>query len=330
MMLKRLYGYRSAIAALGLMLMAPAASAQTWPTRPVTMVVPFSAGSASDTVGRIIAARLSELLGQQVIIENVSGAGGMTGTARVANAAPDGSQFVLGSTDIFAMNQSLYKKMPYDAAADFAPVGLVVEQPLVLIARNDLPANSIPELIAYAKANQGKMQYGSSGVGSASHLTCARMNIVMGVDITHVPYRGSGQAMQDLMAGRIDYFCALGAAAVAPIEGKTAKALAVLTRERSPLFPIVPSAHEQGLTDFDTSFWSAFFLPKRTPPEIVDRLQKAASQALDTPATRDRLKNAGSMVVMPERRSPEHLKALVAKEIAQWAEIIKTSGVSLD
>ena len=234
------------------MLATSAAVAQNWPSRPVTMVVPFAAGSASDTVGRILAARLSEVLGQQVVVENVGGAGGMTGTARVANAPPDGYQFVLGSVDTFAMNQSLYKKLPYQAATDFVPVGLVIEQPILLIARNDLPANTLPQFISYAKANQGKMQYGSAGVGSGSHLTCARMNAAMGIDATHIPYRGSAQAMQDLLAGRIDYFCALGAAAMAPLEGGTAKAIAILSRERSQLFPDLASAHEQGLTNFDS------------------------------------------------------------------------------
>jgi tripartite-type tricarboxylate transporter receptor subunit TctC len=303
---------------------------QNWPTRPITLVVPFAAGSASDTVGRILAARLSEVLGQQVVVENIGGAGGMTGTARVANAPPDGYQFVLGSVDTFAMNQSLYKKLPYDAAADFVPVGLVIEQPILLIARNDLPANTVPEFIAYARVNQARMQYASAGVGSGSHLTCARMNAAMGVDTTHVPYRGSAQGMQDLMAGRIDYFCALGAAAIAPLEGKTAKAIAILTRERSPLFPNLASAHEQGLTNFETHFWSGFFLPKGTAPDITQRLLNATAETLNTPTTQERLRNAGVTVVTTDRRSPDYLKTFVVSEIAQWAAIIKASGVNLD
>jgi tripartite-type tricarboxylate transporter receptor subunit TctC len=309
---------------------AVAQTPQTWPTRPVTMVVPFAAGSASDTVGRILAAHLSDVLGQQVVVENIGGAGGMTGTARVANATPDGYQFVLGSVDTFAMNQSLYRKMPYDAAADFVPVGLVIEQPILLIARNDLPAKNVPEFIAYAKVNQAKMQYASAGVGSGSHLTCARMNAAMGIDTIHVPYRGSAQGMQDLMAGRIDYFCALGAAAMAPIEGKTAKAIAILSRERSPLFPNLASAHEQGLTNFESYFWSGFFLPKATPPEIVQRLLKATAQTLDMPTTQEQLRHAGVTVVAGDRRAPDYLKTFVVSEVAQWAAIIKASGVSLD
>jgi tripartite-type tricarboxylate transporter receptor subunit TctC len=322
------FGRYFAIAAV--MLATSPALSQNWPSRPVTMVVPFAAGSASDTVGRILAARLSEVLGQQIVVENVGGAGGMTGTARVANAPPDGYQFVLGSVDTFAMNQSLYKKLPYQAATDFVPVGLVIEQPILLIARNDLPANTLPQFISYAKANQGKMQYGSAGVGSGSHLTCARMNAAMGIDATHIPYRGSAQAMQDLLAGRIDYFCALGAAAMAPLEGGTAKAIAILSRERSQLFPNLASAHEQGLTNFDSYFWSGFFLPKGTSAETTQRLLHATAETLNTPETQNRLRNAGVTVVAANRRSPDYLKKFLVGEIAQWAEIIKASGVSLD
>src|SRR3984893_5656472 len=326
---------RLSMAALTIALASSSAMAQTlptqnWPPRPITLVVPFAAGSASDTVGRILAARLSEVLGQQVVVENIGGAGGMTGTARVANAPPDGYQFVLGSVDTFAMNQSLYKKLPYDAAADFVPVGLVIEQPILLIARNDLPANTVPEFIAYAKVNQARMQHAWAGVGSGSRLTCARINAAMGVDTTHVPYRGSAQGMQDLMAGRIDYFCALGAAAIAPLGGKTAKAIAILTRERSPLFPNLASAHEQGLTNFETYFWSGFFLSKGTSPDITQRLLNATAETLNTPTTQERLRNAGVTVVATDRRSPDYLKTFVVSEIAQWAAIIKASGVNLD
>jgi tripartite-type tricarboxylate transporter receptor subunit TctC len=323
-------GRRLVVVALMIAVATSSAMAQNWPTRPVTMVVPFAVGSASDTVGRILAARLSEVLGQQVVVENIGGAGGMTGTARVANAPPDGYQFVLGSVDTFAMNQSLYKKLPYQAAADFVPVGLVIEQPILLIARNDLPANTVPEFMAYAKVNQAKMQFGSAGVGSGSHLTCARMNAAMGINTTHVPYRGSAQAMQDLLAGRIDYFCALGAAAMAPLEGGTAKAIAILSRERSPLFPNLASAHEQGLTNFESYFWSGFFLPKRTPPDITRRLLQATAETLDTPTTQERLRSTGVTVVVADRRSPDYLKTFLVSEIAQWAEIIRASGVSLD
>ena len=306
------------------------AEAQNWPTRAVSMVVPFGAGSASDTVGRIVSVRMSELLGQQVIVENTPGAGGMTGSARVVNAAPDGYTFSFGSTDTIAINQTLYKKPLYNSATDFAPVTLVVDQPMVLIVRANLPVGTLQEFIAYVKANQGSMQFGSSGVGSSSHLGCTRLNAALGVAPTHVPYRGSGQAMQDLAGGRIDYFCALGAAAMVPVENKTAKAIAVLARERTPLFPTVASSQEQGLSGVETYFWSGFFYPKATPASIVQKLHDATSQALDTPATAERLTKAGVTVVPKERRSSEYLKKFVDQEIASWAATIKASGISLD
>lgn len=313
-----------------LALSAPPGMAEEWPSRPLSMVVPFAAGSASDTVGRILAAGLAGPLGQQVIVENVGGAGGMTGTARVANAPPDGYQFSLGSVDTMAINQTLYKKPLYNSASDFTPVGLVIEQPIILIARADLPANSMKEFIAYAKANQSKMQFGSAGPGSGSHLACARVVAAIGAEPAHVPYRGSAQAMQDLAAGRIDFFCALGAAAIAPLESKTAKAIAILTQERSPLFPDIPSANEQGLTGVESYFWSGFFFPKNMPGDIVKKMSAATAQTLDSQATQDRLKKAGVTVVAPERRSAEYLKKFVDSEVANWATTIKASGVSLD
>jgi tripartite-type tricarboxylate transporter receptor subunit TctC len=321
---------KAARIAAALALLSAPASAETWPSRTMSMVVPFAAGSASDTVGRILAARLSEVLGQQVIIENTAGAGGMTGTARVAKADPDGYTFTFGSVDTLAINQTLYKKPLYNSATDFEPVVLMTEQPVVLIARNDLPASDLKSFIEYAKANQSKMQFGSSGLGSGSHLACARLNAAIGAEPTHVPYRGSAQAMQDMMAGRIDYFCALGAAAVAPLESKTVKAVAILTKERSPLFPELASAHEQGLTDFDSYFWSGILLPKGTPADIVKKLHDAGVETLNTPSTQERLKKAGTTVVGADRRSAAYFKTFVEKEIAQWAATIKASSVSLD
>jgi tripartite-type tricarboxylate transporter receptor subunit TctC len=201
------------------------ALSQDWPTRPVTMVVPFAAGGPADTVGRILAPGLSELLGQQVIIENVGGSGGMTGSSRVAKAAPDGYQFVLGNVGTHAANQTFYKNPLYSAAIDFAPVMLIAQTPLVLLARKDLPANNLKEFIAYAKANQASMQYGSGGAGSASH--------PIGINVTHVPYRGAAPAMQDLIAGRIDYQCPDTPIAIPQIQSKMVKAIAILTRDRS-------------------------------------------------------------------------------------------------
>src|SRR5215467_13588822 len=321
---------RAAASFFALACAAGLATAQDWPTRPVSMVVPFAAGSASDTLARILGARLSEVLGQQVIIENVGGAGGMTGVARVAKAAPDGYQFVLGGIDTFAQIQTLYKKPLYNSVNDFEPVALMVEQAIILVTRNELPVKDLKEFTAYTKANQAKMQYGSAGVGSGSHLACAQLNAALGVDVTHVPYRGSPPAMQDLIAGRIDYFCALAAAAMPQIGSSTMRAVAILTRNRSPLLPNLASAHEQGLTDFDSYFWSGFFLPKGTPAAVVQKLHAASVATLDTPSTQERLKEVGVTVVAANRRSPDYLKRFLNSEIEKWAVTIKASGVSLD
>ena len=316
------------LAAITLPPAAPA-QAQDWPNRAVTLVIPFAAGSASDVVGRIFAARLSEVLGQQVVIENMGGAGGTTGVGRVSKATPDGYQLVMGGIDTFAMSKALYKKLPYDPVADFMPVALIAEQPIVLLVRKDLPVKDLKEFIAYGKANPGKMQYGSAGVGSASHLGCAQLNAAAGIDAVHVPYRGSAPAVQDAIAGRIDYICALGAAAVPQIESETLKPLASLTVQRSPILPQIPTATEQGLA-YDAPFWSAFFVPKGTPAEVIDKLQGASVAMIETPGLDEKLKKVGSTFVAPDRRSPAYLKGFLDSEIAKWGAAIKASGVSLD
>jgi len=316
-----------AVAAAGLLSTSNNAIAQNWPTRPVTMVVPYVAGGATDIVARILSPRLSEVLHQQVIVENVGGAGGMTGTSRVAKAAPDGYQFVLGNVGTHAQNQTLYKNPSYNAATDFAPVALLVEQPMVLVARTTLPVNNLAEFIAYGKANADKMQYGSAGTGSATHLACALFNAAAGLKITHVPYRGGGASIQDLMAGRIDYHCLNAASAVGYIENKTVKAIAVLTKNRSPALSNLASVNEQGLTGFNADNWLAFFFPKNTPVPIVKALHDAAIATITTPAVVARLKEIGVDVVAPERRSPEYLQQFVESQIKKWAEAIKASGV---
>jgi tripartite-type tricarboxylate transporter receptor subunit TctC len=305
---------------------APAA-AQNWPTRPVTMVVTYAPGGSTDIVARIFSARLSEILGQQVIVENIGGAGGMAGANRVAKAPPDGYQFVLGNVGTHAQNQTLYKNPLYNAATDFAPVGLLVDLPMMLLTRTSLPPDNLQAFIAYAKANQEKMQYGSAGTGAPTHLACALFNAAIGVKITHVPYRGSSQALQDMIAGRIDYFCLNASAAIPHIEGKTAKAIAMFTRERSPTFPTLATAQEQGLKDFTADNWLAFFLPKGTPAPIVQKLHEASVAALNTPAVAARLKDVGADLVAPERRSPEYLQKFVVSEIEKWAAPIKAAGV---
>jgi tripartite-type tricarboxylate transporter receptor subunit TctC len=318
-----------AIAAVAAVLAVPAA-AQDWPARPVTMVVPFAPGSGSDILGRIIAPRIADNLGAPVVFENVGGAGGMVGAARVMKAPADGYQFLLATAGTHAVNQTLYKKPLYNAATDFAPVGLLARTPIVLVTRNDLPVGDLPQFIAYAKAHQASMQYGSPGAGSASHLACVLLNAAIGIEVTHVPYRSTAQALQDLLPGRLDYQCVPIAAAVPQVESKTIKAVAIMAPTRSPILPMLPTAHEQGVADFEVDTWYAIFLPKGTPAPIIAKLNTATVAAMNAADVQARLDELGIEVVAPERRSPDYLAAFVVREIAKWAGPIRAAGISMD
>jgi tripartite-type tricarboxylate transporter receptor subunit TctC len=306
------------------------AYAQNFPSRPLTMVAPFTPGGTTDAIARILAEGLRLPLGQPVIVENVGGAGGVTGVSRVAKAAPDGYQFVLGSLGTHAQSQSFYKKPPYNAMSDFAPVMLVADESIILLARKDFPADNLRQFIAYAKANAAKLQFGSAGAGGSNHLACLLLNTVIGIDVTHIPYRSGAQAMQDLLAGRIDYQCPTGAVAVPQIAGNTVKALAILSKQRSPVLPSLASADEQGLTGFDIPTWYGIFLPKGTAKPIVQKLHDAAVAVIDKPNVQERLREIGAQVVGPERRSSEYLGRFVASEIEKWSGPIRASGVQAD
>ena len=320
----------TAAIAVGTILHGGSADAQEWPTRPVTLVVAFSPGGPIDTLARILQPYLGEALGQQVIIENVTGGGGTTGSLRVANAAADSHMFTLGSIGTHAINQSMHKKPPYDALADFTPVMLVADAPQVLLVRKDLPANNLREFAAYARANADKMQHGSGGAGTSSHIGCVLLNQTLGVKITHIPYRGGGPAMQDLLAGRIDYICNYISTAIGPHQNKTAKVLAALTSRRTPSFPEVSTAQEEGFANLDISAWNAVFMPKNTPAPMVQKLNAALGKALDNPALRKRLEDIGLEVPAPERRTPAYLAQFVAAEIKRWEAPVRASGASFD
>jgi tripartite-type tricarboxylate transporter receptor subunit TctC len=294
------------------------------------MVIPLAAGSGLDVVGRLLATRLAEVLEQPIVIENVAGAGGMTGAARVARAAPDGYQMLLGTVGTHAQNQTLYRRPLYNASTDFAPVLLVAEQPTVLIARRDFPAVDLAAFIAYARANRGRMQYGSAGAGSAAHLACALLNSTAGIDVTHVPYRGGAAAMQDLIAGRIDYQCPAGTLAIPQIEAGQVRGIAILAKDRLPQLPRLATADEQGLAGFAAGIWYAVFLPRNTPAAIVGKLHAGAVAALETPALKQRLNEIGVEPTAPGRRSPEYLARFVASEIEKWAVPIRASGLAVE
>jgi tripartite-type tricarboxylate transporter receptor subunit TctC len=305
-------------------------AAQDWPARTITMVVPFPAGGPIDVAARILAPPMGELLGQQIIIENVAGAGGSTGASRVAKAAPDGYVFLYGNSGTHTYSQLLTKRPPYNAVTDFAPVAVFVENSKVLVTRKDFPADTLPDFVAYAKANQSRMQFGSAGAGSATHMTCVLLNAAIGIDVTHVPYRGTGPAMQDLMGGRIDYICDVISTALPLIRSNSIKPIALLSPQRSAVLSDLATAQEQGLAGFDADAWNAFFLPRGTPEPIVRRLAKATSDVLDLPWVRERLEGLGLNVPAPERRTPEYLTQLVASELEKWAAPVKASGIGAD
>jgi tripartite-type tricarboxylate transporter receptor subunit TctC len=311
------------------LVLAASAGAEEWPTRPLTMINPFAAGGPNDVVARLFAQRMGEILGQSIVIENVGGAGGMNGADRVAKAAPDGYTFLQGTVGTQAQNQTLFAKPAYNSMTDFAPVALVVEAPLVLVARRDMPVKDMKEFVAYAKANKEKMQYASAGTGSAIHLGCALMNMVAGLDVVHVPYRGANPAMQDLIGGRVDYLCDIITTAKPQIDAGTVKAIAILTRERSPALSDVPTAIEQGF-DVEAYTWNAFFVPKGTPEAIVQKLNHATVEAMKTKALREKLESVGLRVVSEDRTTPDYLAKFVQSEIAKWAVPIKAGGISVE
>ena len=309
---------------------ASGASAQDWPTRPLTMVVPFAAGGPMDTLARILQPTLGEALGQPIVIENQPGGGGITGSLRVSQASVDSHLFVLASIGTHAISYSMHKKPAYHPANDFQPVAFIADAPLLLLTKKQLPPDDLKEFMAYAKANHAKMTFASGGTGTSSHISCVMLNQLIGADIIHVPYRGGGPAFQDLIAGRIDYICNYVSIAVPAVQAGQVKALAMLARERTPLLPNLPTADEQGLKDFDVSAWNAILLPKSATSAMVARFNKAVSQALDHKALRERLDAIGLIPAAPERRSPDYLRKFIEAETAKWAGPVKASGVNIE
>jgi tripartite-type tricarboxylate transporter receptor subunit TctC len=304
------------------------AFAQGWPTRPITLVVPFAAGGGVDVSARIQAQGMSERLGQPIVVDNMGGAAGMTGAEHVAKSDPDGYTMLIGNSGTQAFSQSLRKQPLYNSVSDFTPVGLATESPRILIARKDMPVSNLKEFIAYVKANQAKMQFGSAGVGSGTHLPCVLLNTAMGVTVTHVPYRGEGPAQEDLIAGRLDYMCSTIQTGAALAKQGEVKGIAVMSPRRVKIIPDLPTTGEQGLPGVEASVWNAFFLPKGAPAPIVAKLNKAMSDTLDDPTIAKRLEDLGLEIVPPEQRTPDYLAKFQADEVKRWAKVVHDAGIT--
>jgi len=307
-----------------------ASSAQAedrYPTRPITIIVPFAAGGPTDILARLIAQSISPMLGQQVVVEDLTGAGGTIGATRVARAYPDGYTMVMGNLGTHAASLGMYPKLPYDPRTDFEPVILVATTPMVLVTRKTLPVGNLDEVIAYAKANRAKTTMGSAGIGSISHLTLLLFNHLTGAGVVHVPYRGLSQAINDLLGGQIDLLFDQVVTATPHILNNSENAIVVTTPQRAAAIPNVPSADEAGLPQLYTLAWSALFMPKHTPAPIVARINGVVGKAMADPEIDKRLAEIGADLPAPDRRSPEALRQLVNSEVARWVPLIKEAGV---
>jgi tripartite-type tricarboxylate transporter receptor subunit TctC len=304
-------------------LAAGPAIAQTYPTKPVTVVVPFAAGGPTDIVARIMADYFAKTLGQQFVVENVAGAGGTTGTLRTAQATPDGYTIMMGHMGTHGAAPALYPNLKYDPAKDFEPIGLAAGTPIVIVARKDFPAADLKAFIAKAKEPGTRLSQAHAGVGSVSHSTCTMFDAQIGVKPRVVAYRGTGPALNDLVGGQVDYMCDQIVNLVEQIKGGAIKAYAIATPERSPALPDIPTTKEAGLPDYQVSAWNALFAPKGTPKDIVAKLNDTYKKALADEATRKRLLALGSVLPGAAGQTPESLQKLVETEVARWHPILK-------
>jgi tripartite-type tricarboxylate transporter receptor subunit TctC len=322
---KSIAGACLGLAALGLGSL-PASAQADYPSRAITLIVPFAAGGPTDLVARIVGEHMSRTLGQQLVIENVVGAGGTTASVRAARATPDGYTIEMGHMGTHAASVALYPNLGYNPSTDFEPIGMAAGTPVLILARKDFPPKDLKEFIAYVKANIETLNMAHAGVGSVSFTTCLLLNSLLDVKPTSIPYNGTGPAMNALIAGQVDYMCDQIVNVVPQIEGGTIKGYAIGTPERSPVLPDMPTAKEAGLPAFQAVAWNALFAPKDTPKPIVEKLSGALSKALDDAGVRKRLLDLGSELPEGQARSPEALGALVKSEIAKWTPIIKAAG----
>ena len=308
------------------LLLPIAAWAQAYPNKPVTLIVPVAAGGPTDIIARIVGEHMSKTLGQQIVIENVAGAGGTTGITRGKQAAPDGYTIMMGHMGTHGAAPAMYPNLRYDPTKDFENIGLAAGTPILIVTKKGFPAEDLKGFVEYVKANSFSVNQAHAGVGSVSFTTCLLLSAQLGVKPTAVAYRGTGPALNDLVGGQVDYMCDQIVNLVEQINGGAIRAMAIATPERSPVLPNVPTTREAGLPDYQVSAWNAVFAPKGVAKDITTKLNAALSAALDDAATRKRLLDLGSVIPSGAGRSPEALGELVASEVARWTPILKSAG----
>ncbi|MSO71869.1 MAG: tripartite tricarboxylate transporter substrate binding protein BugD [Alphaproteobacteria bacterium] len=318
---------RTIIALLALAGLAAApAEAQIYPARPITVIVPFAAGGPTDIIARIVGEHMSKTLGQQLVVENVTGAGGTTGITRGAAAKNDGYTIMMGHMGTHGAAPALYPALKYDPTKDFESIGMAAGTPILIVARKNFPPKDLKEFVTYAKAQNDKLNQAHAGIGSVSHTTCTMLNVQLGIKPTQVAYSGTGPALNDMIGGQVDFMCDQIVNLTEQVKAGTIKAYAVAMAERSPALPDVPTTKEAGLPDFQVTAWNALFAPKDTPKDIVAKLADALDKALDDPTTKKRLLDLGGVVPDKQGRTPAALTALVKAEVARWTPILKVAG----
>jgi tripartite-type tricarboxylate transporter receptor subunit TctC len=318
-----------ASSALASSVWVPSALAQAdYPQRPITMIVPFAAGGPTDVIARIVGENMSQTLGQQIVVENVAGAGGTTGITRAAQSEPDGYTIMMGHMGTHGAAPALYPNLKYDPAKDFAPIGVAAGTPILIVAKKDFPAADLKSFVEQLKAGGDKLNMAHAGVGSVSHATGILLNSTVGSKPTLVTYKGTGPALNDLMSGKIDYMTDQIVNVAPQIQAGTIKAYAVATPERSPALPDVPTTKEAGLPGFEVSAWNAIFAPKGTPEAVVAKLSDALVKALGNEGTRKKLLALGAVIPEGEGRKPAALQSLVESEVARWTPVLKAAGAS--
>ena len=317
----------AAAVAAGMAAVPPMASAQTYPAKPITMIVPFAAGGPTDALARVLGARMSEALGQQIVVENIGGAGGTIGVSKAAKATPDGYTLLFTHMGTLAVNIALYKSLPYDSLKDLEPIGLGGTNPMVLVVKKDLPVKTFAEFQAYVKANQKKVQYGMAGIGAASHLGGLLLNSMMQVEVLEIPYKGTAPALNDLVSGQFDYMLDQAVNVLAQIQAGNIRALGVSTLKPLPQLPGVPTLDSVGLKGYEVTIWNGLFAPRGTPKEVIAKVNQALVTTLGDDKIRARLTELAVDVPTAQEATPQGLGDLLKASIDKWVPAVKAAGV---